>query len=112
MSMYCYVNDKTGHKMQRAYPAGKAPKVIRYEGFKFRRDYEAEHVGVPPTKGWPIECIGSGVHADQAGELRDHFKKHNVSVPVSKDGNPIYANATQRRKALKCRGLVDKASFS
>lgn len=62
-------------------------------------------------KTWPLECFGSGVHADQAPELRKHFKEHGVNVEVSKDGNPIYTSAAQRKKALKCRGLIDKASF-
>ena len=72
---------------------------------------EAEAVGVPASKGWPLECYASGVAPDQAGELRDYLAKKGVPTEVSADGNPIYRDAAHRRKALKARGLHDKASF-
>jgi len=97
--------------VQRVFPIGKAPRFVLVDRVSFRRDYAAESVGVPPTTGWPIECVGSGVHADQAGELRDHFRKSGVDVTVKDNGNPVYTNAAHRRKALKCRGIVDRASY-
>jgi hypothetical protein len=109
--MYCFTNDVIGHTLQRAYPVGQAPKKIRHEGHVWDRDYAAESVGVPPTKGWPIECLGSGVNAAQAGELRQHFKDVGVPTEVTPDGNPVYRDAGHRRKALKARGFVDKASY-
>jgi len=63
------------------------------------------------SKGWPFECLGSGVNAEQAPELREYFKKQGLRVEVSNDGNPIYESPAQRKKALKCRGFVDKASY-
>lgn len=62
-------------------------------------------------KGWPMECVASGVHASQAGELREHFKRHGVPTDVTHDGNPIYRDANHRKRALKCRGFVDKAAY-
>jgi hypothetical protein len=76
-----------------------------------KRSFSDEGVGVPPTKGWPIECVASGVHADDAGKLRTHLAEKGVPTEVSKDGNPIYTNSKHRRKALKARGLHDKNSF-
>lgn len=112
MPTYCYKTDDGSVKQQLVYPIGKAPKEVKVHGGRVaKRDYAAESVGVPSTKGWPIECYGSGVNANQAGELRDHLKEKGVPTEISKDGNPIYRNARHRRRALKVRGLVDKNSF-
>ncbi len=60
---------------------------------------------------WPLECIGSGVNAEQAPELRKHLKDKGIPTEVTPDGNPVYTSAAHRRKALRARGLVDKNSF-
>ncbi len=92
---------------------GQAPQWVTLEdGSVATRDFTAERGGgLNHTAGWPIECIGSGVNAEQAGELRDHFKKHGVDCEVSRDGNPIYRDANHRRKCLKLRGFSDKAAY-
>jgi hypothetical protein len=110
MPTYCYINED-GERRQLTYPIGRQPVNVKINGKVARRDYQAEAVGVPPATGWPIECVASGVNAEQAGELKKHFKDHGLNIPVTNDGNPVYSNPNQRRKALKCRGLVDKASF-
>jgi hypothetical protein len=58
-----------------------------------------------------MECVASGVAPSQAQELRDYYRRHGVPTEVTADGNPIYRNAAHRRKALKVRGMHDKASF-
>jgi hypothetical protein len=78
---------------------------------EYVRSFADERPGVPSTKGWPLECVASGVHASQAGELREFYRKHGCPTEVSADGNPIYRNAAHRRKALKLRGFNDKASY-
>jgi hypothetical protein len=80
-------------------------------GKEFVRSFADERPGVPSTKGWPLECVASGVHASQAGELREFYRKHGCPTEVTEDGNPIYRNAAHRRKALKLRGFKDKASY-
>ena len=112
MPTYCY-RTKSGAVLEQVFPVGKAPNKFRLPGSVnvWSRDFAAEHVGVPPTKGWPIECIGSGVNASQAGELRKHLADKGVPTQVSPDGNPIYRDAKHRRKALKARGLYDKSAF-
>ena len=73
------------------------------------RDFRAEQVSVPPTKGWPMKpCLASGVNANQAGELRDLFRKHGETVRVTRDGDPIYENTNQRKRCLKMRGIADR----
>jgi hypothetical protein len=67
---------------------------------------------VPATAGWPLTCVASGVHPDQAQALRDHLAKHGVPKEVTKGGDPIYTYAAHRRRALKARGFVDRASFA
>lgn len=63
------------------------------------------------NRTYPLECEASGVQPHQAGELRQEFRKHGLSVAVSKEGNPIYEDAGQRRKALACRGFHDRNSY-
>jgi hypothetical protein len=111
MPVYCYESDD-GDVVERFYKVGQAPHKVEVRGVKYRRSFAAEGVGVPVQKGWPIECVASGVNASQAGELREHFRKAGVPTEVSADGNPIYRDARHRRKALKCRGLFDKSSFN
>jgi hypothetical protein len=111
MPTYCY-KTKTGVVLEKVFPVGKQPKELKLGGGKVAfRDFASERVGVPPTKGWPIECIGSGVNASQAGDLRQHLMDKGVPTEVTSDGNPIYRNSKHRRKALKARGLCDKSAF-
>lgn len=110
--IYCYTTED-GVTVERACPMGHAPARVFVEGKVARRDYQAEHVTVPPTAGWPMEpCVGSGVNAAQAGELREFFKKHGENVQITNDGDPIYENAAQRKRLLKLRGLHDRSSFN
>lgn len=111
MPTYCY-ESKDGDVLERVYSIGCAPRQFRYRGSLYRRSLQAECVSTPSQKGWPIECVASGVNASQAGELRDFFTKAGVSTEVSSDGNPIYRDAKHRKKALKCRGLHDRSSFT
>lgn len=108
--MYCY-ETRDGVVLERVFPVGKAPRTIRVGRKVAKRSFGAERKSFPATKGWPIECCASGVHASQAGELRTHFERAGVPTEVTKNGDPVYRDAQHRRKALKCRGLVDKASF-
>ena len=107
MPVYCYSN-KAGKVVEKFFPVGKAPEMLKGG---FERDFGAEGATVPPTRGWPIECLGSGVNAEQAQELRDHLRNSGVPTDVSSDGNPIYRDTNHRRRALKARGLNDKDSF-
>ena len=109
MPMYCYRNGR--NVITRWFPASHHPQEIYHKGKTYRRDFTAEGVGVPASKGWPMECVASGVAPSQAQELRDYYRKHGVPTEVTADGNPIYRNAAHRRKALKVRGMHDKASF-
>lgn len=111
MAVYCYSAD--GRTVERVFRMGEAPETVRLDdGTVASRDYRAERIGVPSRTGWPIECIASGVNASQAGELRKFFREHGCSdVQVSRDGNPIYENASQRKRALKARGFYDRNSF-
>jgi len=111
MPMYCYQSEATGQIIERFYPMGQAPRVLRLKTGVARRSFAAESKSFPPTAGWPLECVASGVHADQAGELRDHLAKAGVPTHVTADGNPVYRSKEHRRKALKARGFVDRASY-
>lgn len=111
MPVYCYQSDKTGQIIERFYPVGQAPKEIKFYGGVAYRSFAAENKSFPAPSGWPMECVASGVHADQAGELRDHLAKSGVPTHVTADGNPVYTSKEHRKKALKARGMVDKSSY-
>jgi len=107
---YCY-ETRSGIVIEKCFPMGKAPKEIKVKGRIARRSFAAESASVPATAGWPMECIASGVHADQAGDLRKCFDKAGVPTQVSPDGNPIYRDMKHRRKALKARGILDRSAY-
>jgi len=122
MPLYCYRCDDIVYEAR--FPFGEAPETIEVrsaDGLIFaERDLQSEFAthSISVKKGsgnvrktWPLECYGSGVNADQAPELRKHFKEHGLGVEVSQDGNPIYTSAAQRKRALKCRGMHDRNSF-
>ena len=107
MPVYCYSN-KEGNVIEKSFPVGKAPEILKGG---FERDYGAEGTSVPATKGWPFECLGSGVNAEQREELGTFLDQSGVPTEISRDGNPIYRNNNHRRRALKARGIHDKSSF-
>lgn len=113
MPTYCY-STPAGQVVERIFPMGKAPPSIHLgSDLVAKRDYQAERVAVPATAGWPMEpCYASGVHAEQAGELRDHLRDRGVPTEVTSGGDPIYRSAAHRTKALAVRGLHDNNSFS
>ena len=113
MPLYCY---ETADKevMERMFRMGEAPKqIVLADGRIAKRSLVAELKGQasPSAKNWPLTCVASGVHPDQAGELRQTLAKAGVPTEVTKDGDPVYRSASHRRKALKARGLHDRASF-
>ena len=133
MPTYCYtVFGPTIYDIhdtfERIFKAGEAPDTItvKKNGYSIKavRDRRAEAVGMTtcvkgsenPTRyrsTWPMEpCIGSGVHPNQAQELRDHLEVRGCPTEINGEGNPVYTSAAHRRKALKIRGMHDRNSFS
>jgi len=111
MPVYCY-RTAEGEVIEEVFPMGKAPKSITTEsGELAKRSFSAESKSFPPTSGWPLECLGSGVSAHDRGKLEKELTKLGVPTQVSADGNPIYTDANHRKKALKARGFVDKSAF-
>jgi hypothetical protein len=111
MPTYCY-STPSGELIEEYFPFGKAPReIVLPSGMVATRDFGAEHNPRPAGGGWPLECVGSGVNAEQAGELREYFVKHGVPTEVSKDGNPIYRDPHHRKRALACRGFIDRSSY-
>lgn len=109
---YCFsIEGET--PVEREFDRGAAPpEIVLGDGRVARRDYRAE---LSPTHstgaGWPIVCVGSGVNANQAQELRDEFKRCGVPTEVTGGGDPIYRDAAHRRRALKARCIFDKSSY-
>lgn len=111
MPIYCY-QDEQGQIHDLSFPVGEAPKETTLDdGTSVKRNFAAEAKNPPPGKGWPMECYASGVHPEQAGLLQEQLKDKGVPTDVSKDGNPIYRDARHRKRALKARGMFDRASY-
>ena len=111
MPVYCY---RRGRKvLQRVFSVSERPASIVVGGKTYTRSPGDEWAGqsVPSHAGWPIECVASGVAPDQAGELRKYLASRGVPTEVTSDGNPVYRDAAHRRKALKARGIRDRASY-
>jgi len=109
--IYCY-ESPSGVILERVFPVGKAPRsVIDKCGQLCLRSFQAESISVPAPAGWPMTCYASGVHPEQAGELRKTLADSGVPTEVTRAGDPIYRDARHRRAALKVRGIVDKSSF-
>lgn len=116
---YCYCTED-GEIVDRVFPRGEAPgRVELDDGREAVRDLRAELAGsiisvrrqTASSRTWPMTCYASGVHADQAGELRKHLRDRGCPTKVTPDGDPIYESAAHRKKALKVRGMHDKNSF-
>jgi len=114
MPIYCY-KDNQDNIYDLDFSLGEAPEVTQLEdGTPVKRNFAAEvytKTMPPGAKCWPMECVASGVNANQAGELQEHLKKKGVPTDVTKSGNPIYRDAKHRKRALAARGLVDRASY-
>jgi hypothetical protein len=111
MPTYCY-STESGIVAELFYPMGKAPGAVTLPNGELAvRDFGAEHGARPAGSGWPMECVASGVNAEQANELRAFFQKSGVPTDVTRDGNPVYTSASHRRAALRVRGLHDRNSF-
>jgi len=110
---YCYTVPG-GITVDRDFERGEAPPtVVLDDGLVAERDFQAEH---SPRRrsgdaAWPIECIGSGVNASQAGELREFLKRKGVPTEVTRDGNPVYRDMHHRRRALAARDLHSRNEF-
>ena len=114
MPTYCYRSrDRRRTLVERVFPSSQVPDSFKENGRIFDRSRSDEWGGisVPASHGWPMECVASGVAPEQAQELRDYFRRCGVPTEVTADGNPIYRNAAHRKKALKCRGFHDRASY-
>ncbi len=110
---YCFTTTDGKHTVEREFARGDAPSEIAHDDLGLMcRDYRAELSPVHSTgAGWPMTCIGSGVNANQAQELRDELKRCSVPTDVTNGGDPVYRDASHRRRALKARGIIDKSSY-
>lgn len=119
MPNYCYrTPDREIHELY--FPFGNAPEFVMIDGEKAMRDIRAEicsqSVSVKGGSGhvsrtWPQTCVASGVHPEQAGQLRNYLKDRGVPTEVLPTGDPVYTSAAHKKKALRARGMCDKSAF-
>jgi len=119
MPTYCYTNSlgdtiERFYRMSEELPAMIVSNEHGYDDMHYHRDYGAEtkSLQTETAPGWPMApCTSSGVMPEQAQELRDHFKKHGVPTEVTPHGDPIYRTPEHQKRALKCRGMHNKAAI-
>jgi len=120
MPVYCYSTNKRSGVVELIFPRGEAPEKVLIDNDDYYRNRSAEVSGMflsvrgssnRVKRPWPLECIASGVNANQANELRDHLRGRGCPTEVSEDGNPIYTSAAHRKRALKIRGMHDRNSY-
>jgi hypothetical protein len=111
---YCYQTGD-GEIVDRVFCMGKAPERITLDdGRVAERSFQAEHSGTRRAGGecWPMKpCFASGVNASQAGELRKFLSDRGCKTEVTGDGDPIYTSPAHQKRALKLRGMHNKASY-
>jgi len=112
MPQYCY-RSKTNKVIEKTFSIKDSiPRMVTVDRTDYHRSFQDENASTQASSGWPMECCASGVHPDQAGELRREFDKQGVPTEVTEGGDPIYRNAKHRKRALTCRGLHDKSSYN
>jgi len=111
MPTYCF-RTEDGEIVERQFRMGESPRRIRLDdGRTATRDIQAEHLPRRAGGGWPIVCYASGVHPDQAQELRDYLSQRGVPTDVTPGGDPVYRDPHHRRRALRARGMHDRAGY-
>ncbi len=80
MPAYCY-RDSKDNLIERVFPMGKAPGIIDLpNGDRAARSLGDEYVSIPAsTSCWPMECVASGVNAEQSGGASRLFGKEGCS---------------------------------
>jgi hypothetical protein len=74
------------------------------------RSVSSRHRAVGTNPGnWPQVCGAAGVHPDQVPEHIAHLKSLGCGyVEHTKDGDPIFNDIHQRKRALEGLGLFDR----
>ena len=112
MPIFCY-RTPGGEVVEELFRIGEAPdEILIGDGQTAKRCFQSEH---SPRNagysGWPLVCFASGVHPNQAGELRKYLADRGCPTEVNRDGDPVYRDAAHRRQALRLRGMHDNNSF-
>lgn len=96
------------HEQALTHPTPPPAELRLEDGTVARRVFCAKSA---PSANWPLVCTASGVHPDDAGKLRTLLAEKGVPTEVTRSGDPIYTDAAHRRRALKARGMFDKAAY-
>jgi hypothetical protein len=113
MPRYTFVTDDGEQFEHVCSVADYVDTITLDDGRVAKRDFVTDFSSIsrPAMAGWPMTCFASGVHASQAGELREFFAKRGCPTEVTKDGDPVYRSASHRKQALKLRGMHDRKAF-
>ena len=116
MPTYCFVDRKSGHKMELTMSIAEMQRqcdgdTLYWGGVIFNRDYEAEIApdGTAGCAGWPMKSDAAGVHPSQAVDfMKDSAKKGVPTEFDTKTGQAVFTNRAHRSKYLKAMGMHDR----
>ncbi len=97
--VYCYTT-KDGVTIRRNFPMGKAPKQVRVEGRRARRDFRAEGRSISTVpSNYPRESDSMGVAPSQVKEAYEASVEAGCPTQFTSEGSAIITSA-QHDKAL------------
>lgn len=101
-----------GEFVERQYPMGKAPGVVKVRGQRAKRcSYHGKTEEARPGRGWPMISRSMAVHRRQVPELQAFLKAHNCGAKVLPDGTVQIASMNQQREFSKLRGVRNLDSY-
>ena len=106
MPIYCY-----SHKedvLERSFPFGKAPEVIRSQGKTYHRDFQAEHVKTRPPGNWPMESDSLGVDPSQIKEAEAESIRLGIPTRFTSDGCAVLESPSHRKRLAEAYGYFDR----
>lgn len=115
MPKYCFIDVDTEEPCELFLTISQLEEArtddARYvvDGRNLRRDFHAEHTGVPSIPGkWPMVCDAAGVAPSQRKEAMEYCRKCGVPTEYNADGDPVLTSRKHRKRFLQSQGLFDK----
>jgi len=109
MPTYCYIHPRTKAIVERVFPMGKAPEIVRINRVPHSRCIAAEIAGQgglrPST--WPMKSRALAVHPTQRRQYERFSEKHGVPTNFDEMGRPIFRTRDHRKKYCELVGATD-----
>jgi hypothetical protein len=108
MPTYCYINDKTGHRVELQARMGCAPQQVWCCGLTYRRDIAAEHADQISGDPWVNHSsLALSVHPADVMEHRREIAAKGLNAKVRDDGYFEFASRSDQKKYCRAYGYVN-----